>query len=167
MEPIINKVAESGIVSFNLEDLYPKEEIKVFDLKDFLFMGLILKEKDYRQALQQLDWEPFTNKNVAITCTADAIIPVWAYILAVTYLQPIAREVVMGNENQLIETVLANRIAQLDLHEFEDKRIVIKGCGEVHIPESAYVAITQKIRPVVKSIMYGEPCSTVPLYKKK
>jgi len=167
MEPIINKVAESGIVSFNLEDLYPKEEIKVFDLKDFLFMGLILKEKDYRQALQQLDWEPFTNKNVAITCTADAIIPVWAYMLAVTYLQPIAREVVMGNENQLIETVLANRIAQLDLHEFEDKRIVIKGCGEVHIPESAYVAITQKIRPVVKSIMYGEPCSTVPLYKKK
>jgi len=167
MEPIINKVAESGIVSFNLEDLYPKEEIKVFDLKDFLFMGLILKEKDYRQALQQLDWEQFTNKNVAITCTADAIIPVWAYMLAVTYLQPIAREVVMGNENQLIETVLANRIAQLDLHEFEDKRIVIKGCGEVHIPESAYVAITQKIRPVVKSIMYGEPCSTVPLYKKK
>ena len=167
MEPIINKVADSGIISFNLEDFYPKEEIKVFDLKDFLFMGLILKEKDYRLALQQLDWEPFTNKNVAITCTADAIIPVWAYMLAVTYLQPIAKEVVMGNENQLIETVLANRIAQMDLREFEDKRIVVKGCGEVHIPESAYVAITNKLRPVVKSIMYGEPCSTVPLYKKK
>ncbi len=167
MEPIINKVAESGIVSFNLEDLYPKEEIKVFDLKDFLFMGLILKEKEYRLALQQLDWETFTNKNVAITCTADAIVPVWAYMLAVTYLQPIAKEVVMGTENQLIEMVLANRIAQLDTNEFTDKRIVIKGCGEVHIPESAYVAITNKLRPVVKSIMYGEPCSTVPLYKKK
>ena len=167
MEPIINKVAESGIVSFNLEDLYPKEEIKVFDLKDFLFMGLILKEKEYRLALQQLDWEPYTNKNVAITCSADAIIPVWAYMLAVTYLQPIAKEVVMGTENQLIEMVLANRIALLDTNEFADKRIVIKGCGEVHIPESAYVAITNKLRPVVKSIMYGEPCSTVPLYKKK
>ena len=167
MEPIVNKVAESGIVSFNLEDLYPKEEIKVFDLKDFLFMGLILKEKDYRLALQQLDWEPYTNKNIAITCTADAIIPVWAYMLAVTYLQPIAKEVVMGTANQLIEMVLTNRIAQLDTNEFIDKRIVIKGCGEVHIPESAYVAITNKLRPVVKSIMYGEPCSTVPLYKKK
>lgn len=167
MEPIINKVAESGIVSFNLEDLYPKEAIKVFDLKDFLFMGLILKEKEYRLALQQLDWEPFTNKNVAITCTADAIVPVWAYMLAVTYLQPIAKEVVMGTENQLIEMVLANRIAQLDTNEFVDKRIVIKGCGEVHIPDSAYVAITNKLRPIAKSIMYGEPCSTVPLYKKK
>ena len=167
MEPIVNKVAESGIVSFNLKDLYPKEEIKVFDLKDFLFMGLILKEKDYRLALQQLDWEPYTNKNIAITCTADAIIPVWAYMLAVTYLQPIAKEVVMGTANQLIEMVLTNRIAQLDTNEFIDKRIVIKGCGEVHIPEAAYVAITNKLRPVVKSIMYGEPCSTVPLYKKK
>ncbi|MEI6185369.1 MAG: DUF2480 family protein, partial [Bacteroidota bacterium] len=153
MEPIVNKVAESGIVSFNLKDLYPKEEIKVFDLKDFLFMGLILKEKDYRLALQQLDWEPYTNKNIAITCTADAIIPVWAYMLAVTYLQPIAKEVVMGTANQLIEMVLTNRIAQLDTNEFIDKRIVIKGCGEVHIPESAYVAITNKLRPVVKSIM--------------
>ncbi len=167
MEPIINKVAESGIISFNLEDLYPKEEIKVFDLKDFLFMGLILREKDYRAALLQLDWQPYTDKNVAITCTADAIIPVWAYMLAVTYLQPIAKEVVMGDAQKLIETVLINRIQQINTSEYADTRVVVKGCGEVHIPESAYVAITNKLRPVVKSIMYGEPCSTVPLYKKK
>ncbi len=164
---VINKVAESGIISFNLEDLYPKEEIKVFDLKNFLFMELILKEKDYRLALQQLDWTSYENKNVAILCSADAIVPVWAFMLAVTYLQPIAKTVVLGDENKLIETVLMNRINQLDTQDYLDKRIVVKGCGEVSIPESAYVAITNKLLPVVKSIMYGEPCSTVPLYKKK
>ena len=164
---IINKVAESGIISFDLEELYPKEEIKVFDLKNFLFMELILKEKDYRLALQQLDWSSYENKNVAILCSADAIIPVWAFMLAVTYLQPIAKTVVLGDEKKLIETVLINRINQLETNDYLDKRIVVKGCGEVSIPESAYVAITNKLLPVVKSIMYGEPCSTVPLYKKK
>ena len=164
---IINKVAESGLISFDLEELYPKEEIKIFDLKNFLFMELILKEKDYRLSLQQLDWEPYKDKNIAILCSADAIIPVWAYMLAVTYLQPIAKEIVLGDEKKLIETVLLNRIANVDANEYADKRVVVKGCGEVSIPESAYVAITQKLRPVVKSIMYGEPCSTVPLYKKK
>jgi len=164
---IINKVAESGIVSFDLEDLYPKEEIKVFDLKNFLFMELILKEKDYRLALQQLDWSVYADKNIAILCSADAIVPVWAYMLAVTYLQPIAKTVVLGDEKRLIETVLINRIEQLNTNDYKDKRIVVKGCGEVVIPESAYVAITNKLLPVVKSIMYGEPCSTVPLYKKK
>ena len=167
METFVNKVAESGLVTFDLEDLYPKEEIKAFDLKDFLFMGLILKEKDYRLALQQQDWTGYENKNVAIYCSADAIIPVWAYMLAATYLQPIAKEVVMGDEKKLIETVLINRIEKLDAADYTDKRMVIKGCGEVDIPESAYVAITTKLRPVAKSIMYGEPCSTVPIFKKK
>ena len=164
---IINKVAESGIVSFDLEDLYPKEEIKIFDLKNFLFMGLILKEKDYRLALQQLDWSVYADKNIAILCSADAIVPVWSFMLAVTYLQPIAKTVVLGDEKRLIETVLLNRIALLNINDYQDKRIVVKGCGEVAIPESAYVAIAHKLLPVVKSIMYGEPCSTVPLYKKK
>lgn len=167
METFVNKVAESSLVTFDLQDLYPKEEIKVFDLKDFLFMGLILKEKDYRLALQQLDWTVYENKNVAIYCSADAIIPVWAYMLAATYLQPIAKEVVLGDEKKLIETVLINRIEKLDASEYTDKRMVIKGCGEIHIPESAYVAITNKLRPITKSIMYGEPCSTVPIFKKK
>ena len=167
MEPIINKVADSGIISFNLEDFYPKEEIKVFDLKDFLFMGLILKEKDYRLALQQLDWEPCTKKNVAITCTADAIIPVWAYMLAAVYLQPIAASVYYGTAEELTKSLIQNRIAAIDKTEYTDKRVVIKGCGDTPIPEIAYVSVSAPLLPVVKSLMYGEPCSMVPIYKKK
>ncbi|MBS1579656.1 MAG: DUF2480 family protein [Bacteroidetes bacterium] len=164
---IVNKVAESSLITIDLEEYYPKEEIKIFDLKDFLFMGLILKEKEYRTALQQTDWSIYENKYVAITCTADAIIPMWANMLAASYLQPVAKNVVFGDEKKLIETVLQKAIDAIDVTELIDKRIVVKGCGEVSIPEVAYVAITNKLRPVVKSIMYGEPCSTVPIYKKK
>jgi len=164
---IINKVAESSLISLDLEDYYPKGDILVFDLKDYLFMGLILKEKDYRAALLTTDWGKFKDKYVAITCSADAVIPMWANMLAASYLQPIAKEVVFGDEKKLIEMVLVNHISLLKGEEFQDQRIVVKGCGEVQIPESAYVAITNKLRPFVKSIMYGEPCSTVPIYKKK
>jgi len=164
---IVNKVAESSLLSVDLEEFYPKEAIKIFDLKEYLFMGLILKEKDYRTALQETDWMAYENKYVAITCTADAIIPMWANMLAASYLQPVAKEVVFGDEKKLIETVLQKRIEAIDTAAYEDKRVVVKGCGEVAIPEAAYVAITNKLRPVVKSIMYGEPCSTVPIYKKK
>lgn len=166
-QTIRNKVAESGILSLNLEDFYPKEEIKVFDLKDHLFMGLILKEKDFRAALQNLDLEPYRNKYVAVTCSADAIIPVWAYMLVASYLQPVAKDVVLGDEKNLITTVLIKQISALNGEEYLDKRIVVKGCGDVQIPEAAYLAITNKLRPYAKSIMYGEPCSTVPVYKKK
>ncbi len=166
-ESIINKVAESGLISFDLEELYPKGEIKIFDLKDYLFMGLILKEKDFRAALQTTDWEQYKDKYVAITCTADAIIPMWANMLAASYLQPFAKNIVFGDEKKLIEIILQKNIDTINVDEFIDKRIVVKGCGDVAIPESAYVAITNKLRPVVKSIMYGEPCSTVPIYKKK
>jgi Protein of unknown function (DUF2480) len=166
-EVIVNKVAESSLLTVDLEDFYPKGEIKIFDLKTYLFMGLILKEKDYRNALQKTDWTTYENKYVAITCTADAIIPMWANMLAASYLQPVAKEVVFGDEKKLIETVLQKRIEAINTNDYEDKRIVVKGCGEVAIPEAAYVAITNKLRPVVKSIMYGEPCSTVPIYKKK
>jgi hypothetical protein len=164
---IINKVSESGLISFDLEELYPKGEIKKFDLKDYLFMGLILKEKDFRAALQTTDWEKYQDKYVAITCSADAIIPMWANMLVASYLQPFAKDVVFGDEKKLIETILQKKIDAINTEEFIDKRIVVKGCGDVAIPESAYVAITNKLRPVVKSIMYGEPCSTVPIYKKK
>jgi len=164
---IINKVAESGLISLDLEDYYPKGEIVVFDLKDYLFMGLILKEKDYRAALLTTDWEKYRDKYVAITCSADAVIPMWANMLAASFLQPIAKEVFFGDEKKLIEMVLVNHISLVNGEDFSDQRIVVKGCGEVHIPESAYVAITNKLRPFAKSIMYGEPCSTVPIYKKK
>jgi hypothetical protein len=162
----VNKVAESGILTFDLEAFYPKEEIKTFDLKDFLFMGLILKEKDYRAALQTTDWTVFEKKNVCIICSADAIIPIWAYMLAATSLQPIAKNVVFGDEKRLIESVILKKLSQLNIEEFRDKRVVVKGCGEVSIPETSYVEITNMLRPVAKSIMYGEPCSTVPIFKK-
>ena len=166
-EIMTNKVAESGIITLNLEDYYPKGETAVFDLKDYLFMGLILKEKDFREALKNLDLTPYTNKNVALTCTADAIIPMWAYMLAASYLQPIAGNVVFGNEDFLQKALFLKNLNTINPQEYTDKRIVIKGCGELPVSESAYVEITNLLRPVAKSIMYGEPCSTVPIYKKK
>ncbi len=165
-EPIINKVAESGLVSIDLETWYPKGETAVFDMKDHLFMGLILKEKDFREALKNLDWSVFAGKNVALTCSADAIIPVWAYMLVAAYLQPIAKEIVMGDEKELHKTLFLKNLAAININEFTDKRIVIKGCGETPIADYVYMEITKLLRPVVKSIMYGEPCSTVPVYKK-
>ena len=166
-QAIINKVAESGIITLNLEDFYPKGEIVTFDLKGFLFMELILKEKDFRAALLTQDWDQYQGKHVAITCSADAIIPVWAYMLVASYLQPVAGEIVLGNAADLVQQVMLNRIAMLDAAEYTDKRVVIKGCGDLHIPDAAYVAITAKLRPFAKSIMYGEPCSTVPVFKRK
>ena len=166
-EIILNKVSESGLISFDLEEFYPKGEIMIFDLKDFLFMGLILKEKEYRAALLSTDWEKYKDRLVAITCSADAIIPMWANMLAASYLQPFAKEIVFGDEKKLIETILIKKINEIRGEDFLDKRVVVKGCGEASIPETAYVEITNKLRPFVKSIMYGEPCSTVPIYKKK
>ena len=164
---IINKVAESALTSIDLEEYYPKGETAVFDLKDHLFMGLILKEKDFRVALQNYDWEQFRDKNVAVTCTADAIIPMWAYMLVESNLQPVAREVVFGEEKDILNTLLLRNMATIKGEDYTDKRVVVKGCGDVAIPEAAYVEITNKLRPYVKSIMYGEPCSTVPIYKRK
>lgn len=166
-DPIINKVAESSLTTLNLEDYFPTEAIALFDLKPFLFMELILKEKDFRQALQQLDWTPYSGKTVAVTCSADAIIPVWAYMLVASYLEPIANEVVMGDEATATRQLFIKNINNIDASSFEDKRVVIKGCGDQPIGDYAYMEITKKLRPVVKSIMYGEPCSTVPVYKKK
>lgn len=166
-EPIINKVAESSLFTLNLEDYYPTEEIALFDLKPFLFMELILKEKDFRQSLQQLDWAPYTGKTVAVTCSADAIIPVWAYMLVASYLEPIAKEVIMGDQAAATRQLFIKKINDIDISAFEDKRVVVKGCGDQPIGDYAYMEITKKLRPVVKSIMYGEPCSTVPVYKKK
>lgn len=164
---IINKVAESGLISFDLEEYYPKNPRKVFDLKDHLFMGLILKEKDFRAALLQVDWNEYKDADVAIACSVDAIIPMWAYMLVASYLEPVAKTVMVGTEQELIHTILLENIAAVDTTGYTDKRVVVKGCGDIAIPESAYVAITKKLRPVAKSIMYGEPCSTVPIYKKK
>ena len=165
-EVFVNKVAESGLISFDLEEYYPKGTIKVFDLKEYLFMELILKEKDFRAALQTTDWASYKDAYVAVTCSADAIIPMWAYMLVASYLQPVAKDVVFGDEAKLISTLLLKNLAGVNGEEYTDKRVVVKGCGDLSIPEAAYVEITNKLRPFVKSIMYGEPCSTVPIYKK-
>jgi len=166
-DPIINRVAESGLVTLDPENYFPKGETAVFDLKDHLFMGMILKEKDYREALKNIDWSLYQNKNVALFCSADAIIPVWAWMLAVSYLEPVAKEVIMGDEKELHKQLFLKNISAIDINEFADKRVVIKGCGETPIGDYVYMEITKRLRPVVKSIMYGEPCSTVPVYKKK
>ncbi|HMK04949.1 MAG TPA: DUF2480 family protein [Ferruginibacter sp.] len=165
-EVIVNKVSESSLITLDLEEYYPKDEVVVFDMKDHLFMGLILKEKEFREGLKNLDPTPYKEKNVALTCTAEAIIPMWAYMLAASYLEPVAKEVVFGDKDFLHKTLFLKNIAKINPADYEDKRVVIKGCGELTITETAYVAITNLLRPVVKSIMYGEPCSTVPIYKK-
>ncbi len=166
-EEFINKVAESGLITLDLEAYYPKGETMVFDLKGFLFMELILKEKDFREKLKTHDWEQYRDKFVAIVCSADAIIPVWAYMLVAAQLQPVAQEVVLGDEKELHKKIFLDRIAAINADDYLDKRVVVKGCGELPIGEFAYLEITKKLRPVAKSIMYGEPCSTVPVYKKK
>lgn len=166
-EVFINKVAESGIITINLEDYLPKEEIVVFDIKDYLFMGLILKEKEFRQSLKELDLSVYKNKIVAITCSADAIIPMWAYMLITTTLSQESQIILMGSATEVKNKLLIRAIHHLNTEEFKDKRVVIKGCGENPIPEEAYLEITNLLLPVAKSIMYGEPCSTVPVYKNK
>jgi hypothetical protein len=164
---ILNKVAESGLVTLDLKMFYPQEEVKIFDLKDYLFRGLIIKEKEFREALKTTNWQQYAEANVAVSCSTDAIIPVWAYMLVTTYLRPVAKNIILGDEKKLVETILLQNILNININEYKDKRIVIKGCGDLPIPESAYLQITSVLLPHVKSIMYGEPCSTVPVYKKK
>ncbi len=164
---IVNKVAQSGLITLDLEKFFPTEEVVFFDLKSYLFMDLILKEKEYREALKNVEWKKFEGKNVAIGCTTDAIIPLWAYMLAVSYLEEFAADIVFGDETQLMDTLLLKNIQKIDVKEFEGKRVVVKGCGDKKISESAYVEITKILYPVAKSIMFGEPCSTVPIFKRK
>ena len=164
---MINKVANSGLLTLDLEKYLPQKNIVTFDLKDHLFMGLILKEKDFREALKSMDWQQYAGKYVAITCSVDAVIPVWAYMLLTTYLQPVVKDVYLGTEKELQQHLFLQNIASINTEEFKDERVVVKGCGDTPIENYAYAAITKVLLPVVKSIMYGEPCSTVPVYKKR
>jgi hypothetical protein len=164
---IINKVAGSGLITLNLEDYYHAGERVVYDLKDNLFHGLILKEKDFREFLKQHDWSQYAGKNVAIICSADAIVPTWAYMLLATHLEPYAHLFVFGDLATL-ETILYQKaLSRIDMAAFKDARVVIKGCGHLPVPTYAYVEITRLLKPYVKSLMYGEPCSTVPIFKRK
>lgn len=162
---IINKVANSGLVTIDLEEYYPKGERVLFDLKPLLFQELILKEKDFREFIKQHNWSNYQNKYVAIVCSVDAVVPTWAYLLVSIALQPYATQVIFG-DLQTLETILFDQVInQINYSDYTDKRVVIKGCGNLPVPMHAYVALANKLKPFVKSIMYGEPCSTVPLYK--
>lgn len=166
-ENIINKVAQSGLISFDLAEYYPSGERVVYDIKDNLFHGLILREKDFREFVKEHDWAAYQGKHVAITCTADAIVPTWAYMLLANKLTPFASTIVFGDAATLEATLFARAIENIDLEKFRDQRVVVKGCGDIPVPTAAYVDITSRLSKVAKSIMYGEPCSTVPIFKRK
>jgi len=166
-ENIINKVAQSGLVTLDPASFYPSGERVIYDITDNLFQGLILREKDFREFVKAHDWSQYQDKNVAITCTADAIVPAWAYMLLANKMAPFAADIVFGDA-AVLETVLFEKaLAGMDVEQYRDQRIVIKGCGDIDVPVSAYVELTKKLTPVAKSIMFGEPCSTVPIYKRK
>lgn len=167
MDGIVNKVAESGLITLDLERFYPTEEVVEVDIKDFLFMEMLLKEKEFREQLDQVEWGVYKNKIVAVFCSTDAIIPMWAYMLVSTKLTPHAKEIILGNKKETTEKAVEKNIQQMDVEPFREKRVVVKGCGDIKISPSAYLTISNKLLPVVKSLMYGEPCSTVPVYKKK
>lgn len=165
-KPLVNRVAESGLITLNLEDFFPKEAIAVFDIKNYLFMELILKEKDFREACKDHDWAQYEGKHLVIDCTADAIIPVWAYMLVAAYAAPFAKDIFQGDVDNFYKTYYAQKLANFDASQYEGKRVVIKGCSDKPVPPAAYVNLTHKLQPFAQSIMYGEPCSTVPIFKR-
>lgn len=165
-EEIINRVANSKLVTFNLEDLYPQGERALFDIKDWLLEGFVLREKDFRESAKKHDWSQYEGKYVALTCSSDAVIPGWAYMLLSTYLAPVAKKVVVG-DLEMLETILYTEILQnLDVSQYEGLPVIIKGCSRRPVPQNAYLQLIHKLQPVAKSIMYGEACSSVPLFKK-
>jgi hypothetical protein len=166
-ENIINKVAQSGLLTVDLANYAPKEDITVYDIKDNLFHGLILKEKDFRDFVKDHDWSNYQDKNMAITCSTDAIVPTWAYMILANKLAPYAKSVHFGTLEEVQQRLFLEEVAKIDYSQYRDQRVVVKGCGDIYIPESAFVLFTTQLSAVAKSIMYGEPCSTVPVFKRK
>jgi hypothetical protein len=164
---IVNKVEKSGIITLDLEAIIPEGEISYIDIKDNLFQGLILREKDFRQWVKENDWTPYENNIVSIYCSVDAIVPTWAYMLVTTALNNIASEVYFCKPDELALVRAERLTGKLDFSQYADKRIVIKGCGDREIHSHAFVSLTERLLPLAKTIMYGEPCSTVPVYKKR
>ncbi|MBK0404951.1 DUF2480 family protein [Adhaeribacter sp. BT258] len=166
MSELINRVAQSALTTLNLEEFIHPGEHMVYDIKENLFMGLMLREKDFREFIKTHDWTQYAGKNVAITCSADAIVPTWAYMLLASKLKPHVNKLVFGNLEALEQELFHDAIQAIDAEDYRDAKLVIKGCGQIPVPTYAYVKIMDKLLPVASSIMYGEPCSTVPIYKK-
>lgn len=166
-QQIVNRVANSVLQVFDLEDYYPEGERVSLDISAWLWEGFVLREKEFRDTLKNHDWEQYNGKYVAVHCSTDAIVPAWAYMLITTYLQPLAKLVVQGSVQQLNTHIYQNILNGLDYSDYKDKPVIIKGCAKKPVPEEAYVIATQKLMPVAKSIMFGEACSSVPLYKRK
>ena len=163
---LINRVANSGLITINLEEFYPVQEIAVFDIKDYLFQGLILKEKDFRKAMKEHNWEQYQDKILLVICTADAIVPVWAYMLVSAYSKPFTIDIFAGSKDGYLRSYYYKIIKDIDVSQYKGQRIVIKGCSKKPVPHSAYLQLTERLQPVAQSIMYGEPCSTVPIFKR-
>lgn len=157
----------SGLLTLDLAQYAPREEIVIYDIKDNLFHGLILREKEYRAFIKENDWSKYAEKHVGIICSADAIVPTWAYMLLTVSLGPHAKSIHFADSDGVLDILFKTAIENIDYDQYIDQRVVVKGCGEIHIPESAFVSFTAKLHKVAKSIMYGEPCSTVPIFKRK
>jgi hypothetical protein len=166
-DEIINRVANSKLVTINLEDYYPKGNRVLFDIKDWLFEGFVLREKDFRNQVAEFDWSQFQDIYVALTCSSDAIIPGWAYMLLSIHLEPFAKKTIIGNLEGLESSIYQDVLNNLDVTQFKDQPIIIKGCSKKPVPQNAYIMLATKLKPIAKSIMYGEACSSVPLYKNK
>lgn len=166
-KPLVNRVAKSSILTINLETFYPNEELVQLDLTQFLFRGLIIREKDFRQSMEEYDWDALRGKNLCIFCTTDAIIPMWAYQLVAIKASPFAVNVFQGNEQEYVAYHYIKVLNDMDLADYQDQRVVIKGCSDKAVPVVAFTEIAKLLRPIAKKIMYGEPCSMVPLYSKK
>lgn len=166
-EQIVNRVSASNLVTFDLEELYTPGERHLFDIKDQLFQGLILKEKEFRDFIKAHDWSQYSGKHVAITCSADAIVPTWAFMLLSISLQPFASTIVFGSLNDLERQLFNQKLSAVDWQKFHQAKVVVRGCSKVAVPISAYVEVTNHLRPIAASIMFGEACSTVPLFKSK
>jgi len=165
-EYIENKVANSGLITISLEEFHQKGDRVLFDIKPLLWQELALKEKDFRSFIKQHDWRQYQNNFVAITCSADAIVPTWAYMLVAIALQPYVKKVIFGNLSDLERELFIDAVNLFDLNSITNKRVLVKGCGDINIPDSAFVYVSEKFVPVVKSLMFGEACSNVPLYKE-
>ena len=166
-EPILNKVAQSGLISIDLEDWYPQGKCVEIDLADWLEGGFILKEKDFRAKIEEHNWQQYQDQYVAINCSTDAIVPSWAYLLMSLRLQPYAVKVIHGDLNLLEILIFEEVIAKIDIKPYQNQRVIVKGCSKRFIPDNAYIQLVNRLQPVVKSLFFGEACSSVPLYKAK